>query len=165
MQSKLPQRKPTRLKHYNYSNAGAYFITLCTQDRKRLLCDISVGFGIYDEPKIILSEYGNVADRYIRKLSDEYDKITIDHYVIMPNHIHMLISIHKSDGASQVPHPTNETIPKFVSLFKRYCNREFGYNIWQKSYNDHIIRDEKDYLNRWKYIENNPAKWQEDDYY
>lgn len=62
-------------------------------------------------------------------------------------------------------HPTNETIPKFVSLFKRYCNREFGYNIWQKSYNDHIIRDEKDYLNRWKYIENNPAKWQEDDYY
>ena len=120
MQHKLPKRKPTRLKDYNYSSAGAYFITICTKDRKRLLCNISVGFGIYDEPRIILSEYGKIADKYIQKMSNEYDDITVDNYVIMPNHIHMLISIHENHGASQVPHPTNETIPKFVSLFKRY---------------------------------------------
>ena len=165
MANELPKRKPTRLKYYNYSSVGSYFITICVKDRKRLLCRIGVGFGIYDEPQINLSKYGVIAERYIKKMADDYDDISIDNYVIMPNHIHMLLSIHNSNGASQVPHPTNERIPKFVSLFKRYCNRQIGYNIWQKSFNDHIIRDEQDYLRRWRYIDNNPIKWELDKYY
>ena len=162
---KLPKRKPTRLKEYDYSNTGVYFITTCTKDRKRLLSEISVGFGIYDKPQINLSQYGAIVEKYIRKISLEHDDISVDHFVIMPNHIHMLVSVQNNIGASQVPHPTNETIPKFVSLFKRYCNREVGWKIWQKSYFDHIIRNERDYYEHYKYIENNPAEWEADELY
>ena len=161
----LPKRKPTRLKEYDYSNTGVYFITTCTKDRKRLLSEISVGFGIYDKPQITLSQYGAIVEKYIRKISLEHDDISVDRFVIMPNHIHMLVSVQNNIGASQVPHPTNETIPKFVSLFKRYCNREVGWNIWQKSYFDHIIRNERDYYEHYKYIENNPAEWEADELY
>lgn len=155
----LPKRKPNRLKEYDYSDTGVYFITICTKDRKRLLSEIKVGFGIYDKPQVCLSEYGIITEKYLKKISNEHVDISVDHYVIMPDHIHMLVSVHKKLGASQVPHPTNETIPKFVSLFKRYCNREVGWNMWQKSYFDHIIRNERDYYEYYVYIENNPIKW------
>ncbi len=162
---RYPQRKPTRLKDYDYSSTGVYFLTICTKNRKRLLCDINVGFGIYDKPQVTLSEYGVIAERYIKKIADEHNDISVDNFVIMPNHIHMLVSVNKELGASQVPHPTNQTIPKFVSLFKRYCNREAGWSMWQKSYFDHIIRNERDYLEHYTYIENNPSKWESDELY
>ncbi len=149
-------RKPTRLKDYNYSQTGAYFITICTKDRKELLCKIKVGFGIYDEPETTMSEFGFVAQKNLER---EYKNIKIDRYVIMPDHIHILVRVINDDGVSQAPHPTNAQIPKFVSLFKRYCNRQYGYNIWQKSYFDHIIRSEEDFLEHLKYMENNPYKW------
>ncbi|MBQ8057018.1 MAG: transposase [Ruminococcus sp.] len=80
----------------------------------------------------------------------------------MPNHIHILVSVYNS-GMSKSPSPTNETIPSFVSTFKRFVNKEAGENIFQRSYYDHIVRDERDYLSRWQYIENNPIKWEEDE--
>ncbi len=86
----------------------------------------------------------------------------------MPNHIHLLISITSDKNVSvcrKPPNPTNELIPKFVSLFKRYCNLEYGQQIWQRSYFDHIIRDENDYLTKWNYIDGNPSKWESDDYF
>lgn len=162
MEQKLHKRKPTRLKDYDYSNAGAYFITICTKDRKELLCEIDVGFGIYDEPHILLSEYGLIADKY---LNYKYQQVTIEKYVIMPNHIHIMLLVQNTNGVSQAPHPTNAIIPKFVSLFKRYCNKHYGYNIWQSSFFDHIIRDEHDYLEHLKYIEDNPKKWNDDELY
>lgn len=60
---------------------------------------------------------------------------------------------------------TNKIIPKFISLFKRYCNHEIGYNIWQRSYYDHVLRNYQDYRDTWLYIDNNPARWTEDEYY
>ena len=90
----------------------------------------------------------------------------------MPNHIHLIIEVLTTtgndcvlNGSSQAPNPTNEIIPKFVSLFKRHCNREIGKNIFQRSFHDHIIRGEKDYLKIWNYIDTNPQKWDEDCFY
>jgi len=163
----LPKRKPTRLKDYNYSSFGSYFITICTHNRKCILCDI-VGDGVYDIPKINLTECGMILEKYIVFMNTKYDNISIDKYAIMPNHIHLIIKIENKfpDGMSQAPYPTtNAIIPKYISLFKRYCNREIGKNIFQRSFHDHIIRNEKDYLKIWNYIDTNPQKWRDDCFY
>ena len=167
----LPKRKSIRLKNYDYSSSGYYFITICTQNKRKILCDI-VGDGVYDIPKIKLTECGKSVYKYIQKMKVQYNNVSIDKYVIMPNHIHLLIKLSdlvKMDGVligtSQAPSPTNAIIPKFVSLFKRYCNREIGKNIFQRSFHDHIIRGEEDYLKIWNYIDINPQKWKEDCFY
>ena len=167
----LPKRKSTCLADYDYSSEGAYFITICTKNKQKILCDI-VGDGVYDIPQTNLFQYGNITDKYIQKLSSQYDNIRVDKYVIMPNHIHLIIKIFEPiknerilNGTSQAPSPTNAIVPKFVSLYKRYCNREIGENIFQRSFHDHLIRDEKDYLKIWNYIDTNPQKWSEDCFY
>ena len=63
------------------------------------------------------------------------------------------------------PSPTNAVIPHFVSTLKRFCNRDTGMQVFQRSYHDHVIRNEDDYLKIWQYIDNNPARWQEDCFY
>ena len=163
----LPNRKNIRLANFHYSQNGAYFITICTQDRKQLLSKIIVGTGVLDCPQIQLSDYGMVADKIIRQLNDFYNNISIDKYVIMPDHIHILISV-INNGRSGTPVPTNmnpnivksnSTVSKFVSTFKRFCNKEYGVNIWQARYYDHVIRDNQDYNEAYEYIEDNPVKW------
>lgn len=141
----LPKRKPTRLKDYDYNSAGYYFITVCTEDKQKILCDI-VGIGVLDGPKTRLTEYGKIANRQLEIMRDFYDDIKIDKYVVMPNHIHLLIKIIKSDnGPSGKPVPTNSKISNFVGTFKRFCNKQYGKNIWQYRSYDHIIRGEQDY--------------------
>ena len=101
-------------------------------------------------------------------MNSKHKNISIEKYVIMPNHIHLIIKIvnESNIGMSQAPYPTaNAIIPKFISLLKRYCNREFGNNIFQRSFHDHIIRGENDYLKIWNYIDTNPQKWNEDCFY
>ena len=97
-------------------------------------------------------------------MNNIYNHLKMDNYVIMPNHIHLLISI-DSCGTSGSPSPTTATIPAFVGALKRFVNKEMGKNIFQRSFHDHIIRNEKDYLEHYTYIENNPAKWEEDHLY
>ncbi len=89
----MPQRKHTRLTEYDYSTPGAYFITICTDSRKPILSKINVGTGVLDCPKIELTKYGNIANKYIKQLNDFYNNISVDNYVIMPDHIHLLISV------------------------------------------------------------------------
>ena len=99
-------------------------------------------------------------------MTDFYDDIKINKYVVMPNHIHMLIEIIRSDdGPSGTPIPTNSKISNFVGTFKRFCNKQYGKNIWQYRSYDHIIRGEEDYKEIWQYIDKNPAKWKEDKFY
>ena len=86
----------------------------------------------------------------------------MEKYVIMPNHIHMILAIESSGGPSRAPAPTNAMIPRTVASLKRFCNREIGENIFQRSYHDHVIRDEADYRRIWHYIDTNPAKWEAD---
>ena len=163
--NKLPKRKPARLKEYDYTANGAYFITICTQNRKELLCSI-VGTGVLDRPKIELSQYGVIAEEQIKKMNDFYDCISVEKYVIMPNHIHLLISLNSANGRSRPPVPTvinnaNSEISKFVGTFKRFTNKEYGKNIWQRSFYDHIIRGEEDFREIWEYIDGNPQKRRE----
>ena len=159
------ERKPNRLKNYDYSKSGTYFITICVKDRKPILSKI-VGSGVPDCPKTLLLPYGKIAEKYINKFNNFYNDIFIDKYVIMPDHIHFLLSIF--DGQSRTPVPTrskikidnkNSTISKFVSTFKRFCNKEYGNNIWQSRYYDHIIRNQDDFNEKWDYIENNPQSY------
>ncbi len=143
-------------------------MTICTENRKCILSEIVVGDGVYDIPCVRLSNAGKTVDKYINLMNGKYDNISVEKYIIMPNHIHLIISIlpeNPTNGSSQAPNPTNAVIPKFVSLLKRYCNREIGHPIFQRSYHDHIIRNEKDYTEIYQYIESNPARWAEDCYY
>ena len=154
-------RKHPRLKGYDYSRNGAYFVTFCTRNRAEILCNI-VGRGILDAPLVELTSIGECVWDAISYL-DEHDKaLSVEHFVIMPNHVHLLLLF---EGACGNPRPTNMRLPKFISSLKRYTNRVCGETLWQDSYHDHIIRDEYDYLVRWHYIDSNPAKWQEDEYY
>ncbi len=164
----LPKRKRTRLKGYDYSLPGKYFITVCTKDRKQLLGKI-VGRGDFDAPQMILSNYGSILNKYIRFMNEKYSHINVEKYVIMPNHFHFILNITSHNlglgGLSASAKPYNYETSKFVSLLKRYCNREYGKNIWQASFNDHIIRGERDYLKIWQYIDSNAQKWEQDCFY
>ncbi len=165
----LPKRKPTRLKEFDYSSPGAYFVTICTKGKMKLLSKIIVGDGVLDVPQNILTPYGFIAEKYINQMNEFYDYISIDKYVIMPNHIHIILVITEQNdapyGTSRTPSPTNSITAKFISTFKRFCNRECGKNIWQRSFHDHIIRGEKDYLKIWEYIDTNVIKWDQDCFY
>ena len=168
----LPNRKPNRLPIMDYSASGVYFVTVCTQDRRCILsrisgeAAISVGGDVLDAPKVVLTQYGRIIEKYIKQLNNFYNYISIEKYVIMPNHIHILINVCGS-GASGTSPPTKQhsVVPQFVSTLKRFCNKEIGQNIFQRSFHDHIVRDLADYAAIWQYIDNNPLKWQLDKYY
>ena len=169
----MPQRKPNRIKEYDYSQEGSYFVTICTQDRKKMLSRISVGTPLpgcpekpWDDsghpgtgvPTTELLWHGKVADKYIRQMDAFYDHLSVDKFVIMPDHIHLLITIHGHPGRG-VPTKRTSEIARFVGTFKRFCNKKYGENIWQGRYYDHVIRNQQDYNEIWEYIENNPRKW------
>ncbi len=113
-----------------------------------------------------LSDYGKIVEKYICSINKTYTHIEIDKYCIMPNHIHFLVIILGSDsGKPRTPSPTNAIIPMVVSTLKRFTNKEIGFSLWQRSYHDHIIRDEQEYLMIYKYIGENPLKWEKDCFY
>ena len=158
----LPQRKRMRLNGYDYSSSGCYFVTICTHNGLLL-------FGDGEN----LSLLGKTADNEIQKISEHYTDVKIDNYIVMPNHIHMMITIGcdtlKNDEDTitdeilgKLSHSRLETI---VGLFKSGVTREIHKmcpditKIWQKSFYDHIIKNEKDYNETWDYIDANPIRW------
>ena len=167
MENDFPKRKKNRLENYDYSACGAYFITICTRGRREILSRIIVGGDVLDAPKKEeLLPYGEIAKKYIHQLNDFYVDIVVDRYVIMPNHIHIILFV-SQNGASRTSPPTRQhtTVSKFVSTLKRFCNKEYGENIWQRSYYDHIIRDREDYEKHVRYICENPLRWRYDELY
>jgi REP element-mobilizing transposase RayT len=131
-----------------------------------MLGHVVVGRGIPDAPCIELSEYGGVLLETIEFLNNKTNDIVIDKYVIMPNHVHLLVIISDMDnGASGMPRPTNALVPKLISSIKRFTNKKAGFNLWQRSYHDHIIRDDAEYQRIWDYIDQNPVRWTEDVYF
>ena len=161
----LPNRKGLRYEKHNYSSCGAFFVTICTENRKCLLSSV-VGTGVLDCPSVKLSPFGDIAKKYIEQLNGFYEHIKVDCYVIMPNHIHMILFI-PWNGQSRTPVPTgaNSYVSQFISTFKRFCNKEYGKNIWQPRSFDHIIRNQADYQEHKNYIYNNPARWRFDKLY
>ena len=164
MEKQLPKRKSPRLKSFDYSTTGAYFITICTQNRKNILSTI-VGEG---SPLPKLSHYGEIANLWIQKLPEKYHEISVDCYVIMPNHIHLLLSVMKDDGRGD-PSPTVDTA---MGWLKYQITKEInklrgtpGEKLLQRSFFDHIIRNQDDYYEIYKYIYENPMRWKLDRFY
>ena len=128
-------------------------------DRQKLLGKI-VGGDAFIAPHARLSKYGMVVDKYIRRTKG------IDKYVIMPNHIHMIIIINSrvsgtiyDNGTMRASSPT-QSIPQLVKSLKILITKEIGFSLFQRSYHDHIIRNEKEYKQIWEYIDKNPLKWE-----
>ena len=160
----LPKRKPNRLSSYDYDREGAYFLTICTQDRQCLLSKI-VGGGALDAPQNQLTDIGKIVEKYIRS-GNQMDRVRVEKYVIMPNHVHILLMVEMdTSGTPRASSPTMAVVPRFVSAFKRLTNKEIGKDIFQRSYHDHVIRDKMDYLKIWEYIDNNPKQWELDCFY
>lgn len=176
----LPKRKKGRLTGYDYSANGSYYITVCTRDKQHILGH-SVGGGVLDAPYVRLSKCGAMVRDTLLEMDAFYDEITINHYVIMPNHVHFILSICgerrpsrtpaptseslPDHGSSRTPTPTNARLPAFLSAWKRLTNKKAGFPIWQRGYYDHVIRNEADYLRIWQYMDENPVRWTEDEYY
>jgi len=169
-----PGRRSIRLKEFNYAQSAAYFVTICTKDRKCL-------FGDVIDEKINLTQGGKIADECWRNIPAHYPHAVLDEYVIMPNHVHGVIFIGNDDVGVQdfEPLPGNGTrenkfqqiIPKSIGSIVRgfkigvtkwYRQNTNFHTVWQRNYFERVIRDE-DELNRIReYIIYNPAKWAED---
>jgi REP element-mobilizing transposase RayT len=159
----FPKRKQLRLNNYNYNSVGAYFITICTHERKCILSNI-VG-AIHESPEHKLSQYGKIVDKIIKNTSN-YKNAQIDKYVIMPNHIHIIFAVYPfSAGAS--PRPTViDAVCIFKSLTVRKCKTiDSEIQLFQTSFHDHVIRSQSSYERIWNYIDGNLQKWQEDCYF
>ncbi|MBQ8831370.1 MAG: transposase [Oscillospiraceae bacterium] len=156
------KRKNNRLAEFDYSTVGAYFITVCVKGKQHIFWAKNVGADIIrPQNEYILSDYGYIADRVIKDIPVHYPSITVDKYAIMPNHIHLLLSIHETDGRI-ISAPTISTV---VGQMKRQISKLIGISIWQKSFYDHIIRNKHDYDAAWQYIDENPVKWETDEFY
>ncbi|WP_150538301.1 transposase [Actinobacillus vicugnae] len=151
----LPQRKIIRLQHYDYSENGLYFMTICVQDRLCLLGHIL-------NAKMELSAAGKMIEECYLELEQYFPTVKCLDYVIMPNHIHFIL--HFENKENLVRYSLFEVIQRFKSRtnveyiknVKQNNWQPFNKKLWQRSYYEHIVRDEKDYLMIAEYIDNNP---------
>ena len=147
-------RKSPRIPDYDYSNNGFYFVTICTHNKE---C-------IFGKPEK-LSEYGTIAWNEAHSIENHYDNVKVDCCVVMPNHIHAIIVIDHPHGES---HGTN--LNTIIGQYKSGVTRKIrdispNLIVWQRSYHDHIIRNEKQYQIIREYIDTNPQRWLEDCFY
>ncbi len=154
-------RRPNRKKGHDYSQNGVYFLTICIDGKKCILSRIVPSGSETIPPSLQLSDIGNTVENELIRLGQTYPSLRVDHYVVMPNHVHLLLSLDDpdQDAAGRV------TIANAVNQFKGAVTKKLGFRIWQKGYHDHIIRDERDYERRWRYIDDNPRRWEEDSEY
>lgn len=169
------KRKPNRLLGYNYNLEGYYFITICTQHRIKY-------FGSIKNNEMILNKYGRIAEKFWQKIPNHYKNVAIDEFIIMPNHIHGIIQIVGAEqcsapticsGAEHCSAPTGRNknyglLSKMVKSFKEMVVKQIHQKFndykfqWQRSFYDHIIRNEKGLYNIREYIINNPLMWNKD---
>ena len=119
MKENLPKRKNIRLRYYDYSEEGLYFITICTKNREQLLGKIT------EENQIKLTKVGTIVEKSIRNLERIYSNITIDEYVVMPNHIHIIIIINEKNDL---------TISRIINQYKGGITKKIGYPIWKNCF-------------------------------
>ena len=159
----MRERKSNRLRNYNYSQNGYYFVAICTKERKEF-------FGRVEEEKMNLNHYGEIVNQCWYELPKHYLNCSLDSFVIMPNHIHGIIVIdnEKIVGNGLKPFPTHG-LSEIIRGFKTFSSRRINEMIkegdnfqWQKSFYDHVIRNEKSLTNLRQYIMYNPVKWELD---
>jgi len=145
----LPKRKANRLGEYSYQMPGYYFITICTKNKEKIF---------WQGEQYLLTHAGEIAEEYIWAITPHYPNCAVEKYVVMPNHIHMILNL----GGEQCSNPSVSTV---ISQYKRIVSKTLNTDIWQKGFYDHVIRGEEDYQEIWQYIENNPIKWNDDCYH
>ena len=162
MKRELPRRRDIRLKEYDYSQPGYYFVTICTAVRHQdILSVISPAVGaIINRPpaEVSLTALGQLARQAILEIANQYPGILVDTYCIMPDHVHLILAVQntESDGR-QIAAPTS--ISTVIQQLKRAVSRAAGQSVWQKSFYDHVIRNDTDLAETRQYIVNNPLNW------
>ena len=160
----LPKRKQIRLPDYDYSTPGAYFVTICTQDRRCILSDIRRGDPC-GRPSPDLTEYGIIVEQCLKQAESLY-AVQIEPYVIMPNHIHFICRIDQVRATARVAPTLGRIVGALKSLAANQCRRAgLKGTLWQRGYYEHVIRGEEDSREIWAYIDENPARWADDRYY
>ena len=182
----MKNRRSIRLKEYDYSQSGAYFVTICAHDRECL-------FGEIVDGKMILNDAGRMIEKWMHELSRKFNGIALGKYIIMPNHIHYIIENIGSVGADLCVCPNNNDIDtndienrdmgehagsplhKIVQWFKTMTTNEYIRNVkrngwqpfssrlWQRNYYERVIRNEDELNEIRQYIIDNPAKWYTDE--
>ncbi len=151
-----PTRKPTRLQNYDYSQNGCYFVTVCVKDRRPILSTI-VGGDALIAPQIRLTEIGKITEKHIQKINSVYTDVTVEKYIIMPDHIHLLLFIDGfGDGTMKESSPTN--LSTVIRSLKTFVTRDVGKSIWQCSFYDEIIKNETHFQRAWEYTQYNALK-------
>jgi putative transposase len=154
--------KPTRLKEYDYSNVGWYYVTICTQKH-------AMYFGRVKNKEIQKNVLGKIADKYWKEIPKHFPEVELDEYIIMPNHIHGIIIINDVVGDAKFASPTDRTkmtLSKVIQQFKRAVTIEVKTSFpksnfrWQRSFYDRIIRNDKELYFIRRYIKQNPLKWE-----
>ena len=169
MENKFPKRKHPRLKTFDYSSAGSYFITVCTYNRQCTLSRVSdVIEGTADADAhcdIEYTEFGEIALRELYALEDRYPCLTVDNCVIMPNHIHAIFILNDEQTDDGARRPTiMEIVCAYKSIVTRLCKKISSIeNVFQTSFYEHIIRNYDDYKETVKYIYGNPLRWRLDE--
>ena len=132
----MNSRKNNRLEFYDYSQNGAYFVTICAKDKQKIFWNnqqCSVG-AVRGRPQDKLNHLGLIVKIGIEKIPLYYQNITVDKYVIMPNHVHLIIRIDNNDINGRPM--TAPTLSQIVNQFKGYCSKQIGHPVWQKSFHD-----------------------------
>ena len=156
MENKLPKRKSSRLENYDYSSCGAYFVTICTSERQNYFWE-KVGATIGRPQDVELSPYGKIVDEAINNIPKIYPAVSVEEYVIMPDHVHLIIFVKSDESGRPMVAPT---LSRVVQQLKGYVTKRLGKPIWQKLFFDHIIRNGQDYDEHVKYIYENPMRRQ-----
>ena len=146
----LPQRKSARIPKYNYASHNYYFITICTHEKKCLFYD----------PK-----YKSIAETCLTEIPKFYPQVMVDKWVVMPNHIHAILIFGNGTAEEILPNLTTVVGQYKMAVTKKIHKISPKINVWQRSFHDHIIRNEYGYQTIWGYIDNNPLKWEEDCFY
>lgn len=161
------RRRSIRLKGYDYTQPGGYFVTIVTYQRDCL-------FGKIVGEEMRLNEFGKIADECWRAIPEHFPSVELGSYVVMPNHVHGIIVINDGRGTrsraptrEQFQKPVTGSIPTIVQTYKAAVTRRIGQEfnatgIWQRNYYEHIIRNHEDWNRIHKYIEANPSMWAED---
>lgn len=170
METELPKRKANRLPTYDYAQNGAYFITICTQDRQEILWADSnletvedVGaHSVRPQRSPHLSQAGKVVEDAILQIHAHYPAVQLEKYAIMPNHVHLLLMIQREQGGRTLCAPTLSLV---IKQMKENVTKHLGHSIWQKSFHDHVIRTQYGFEMIWQYIDTNPQNWHKDCFY
>ena len=149
------------MRGFDYSQEAVYFVTICSHQHKCIFGEVlKTGCNNVFSP----SRIGELVEENFFRLPERFPEFSLIHFSLLPNHLHFLTMKNKAD------HDTAKSVSDLVGAFKSLSDRAVRnemsvIRIWQKSFHDHIIRDEKDFQTHWLYIEENLNNWNEDEYY